>query len=412
MRVLLVAHHAYIDPASGAARCVRAMMEILAAAGHDCAAVTSGRFDSPGVHAIDDVHSRLGVHVRRDGRSGPRLVHRFRLAGVEVTAVATGHARRNDEDAIGTQQFARCVKAALAKRPHVVLAYGGHAVTLDALKEAKRAGARTIFTVRFMGYDNPAWYRHVDRVLFCSAYMARVHAESYGIHGAGIAPPILRADVEGDPAERRFVMFVNPSIHKGLVPFARLADMLGRSRPDIPLLVVQSRADGSVLTAIPEFDLAQYPQIEVKPAFDRPSQLWSLAKIAVMPTVDREAFGRIAAEAMINGVPAIVSDRGALPETVAEGGVVLPLPEWMVATELRIPTEAEMQPWFDAVVRLWDDADAYEQVAANGRAVAARLYDEADVRRSYVDYFEDPGPFEPVLDASRPASTPASVKAP
>ena len=59
--------------------------------------------------------------------------------------------------------------------------------------------------------------------------------------------------------------FVNPSLHKGLLLFARLADMLGSRRPDIPILVVQSGHSGGSLSAIPGIDFSRYPQIMAAP---------------------------------------------------------------------------------------------------------------------------------------------------
>lgn len=47
---------------------------------------------------------------------------------------------------------------------------------------------------------------------------------------------------------------------------------------------------------------------------------------------------------MINSIPALVSDRGRLPETVAYGGLVLPVLAWMRLDTRRVPDAAEVQP--------------------------------------------------------------------
>ena len=44
------------------------------------------------------------------------------------------------------------------------------------------------------------------------------------------------------------------------------------------------------------------------------------ASLALVPSVEAEAFGRISAEAQAMGCPVIVSNLGALPETIVEGG--------------------------------------------------------------------------------------------
>ena len=197
--------------------------------------------------------------------------------------------------------------------------------------------------------------------------------------------------------------FVNPALHKGAALFARLADMLGARRPDIPVLVVQSARGAGWLNALPGMDWSRYPQIKAAPAVARPAEFLALTRILLVPSVE-EAFGRVAAEAMINGIPPVVSNRGGLPDTVGGdfavggGGRVVPIPDWMTATDARVPTEEEASPWYDAVCALWDDEDLYQRVAARACAIAAERYSEAVLRARHIDYLTSlrPGfrPFE------------------
>jgi glycosyltransferase involved in cell wall biosynthesis len=106
----------------------------------------------------------------------------------------------------------------------------------------------------------------------------------------------------------------------------------------------------------------------------------------LVPSAVNESFGRVAAEALVNGIPPLVSDRGALPETV-RAGRVLPLPSWLNETSQLLPSVADAQPWFDAVCELWDDTGAYERACNLARDTAARWYSESVMRRRYLDYF-------------------------
>ena len=117
-----------------------------------------------------------------------------------------------------------------------------------------------------------------------------------------------------------------------------------------------------------------------------------------MPSLFHEPFGRVAAEAMINGIPALVSDRGALPETVGDGGVVLPVPAWMEASSRRIPDAEEIRPWFEAVTRLWDDAEEYQRIADAARKAARQLYDETDLRRRHAAFFTAAPPYPDLFE--------------
>jgi len=129
------------------------------------------------------------------------------------------------------------------------------------------------------------------------------------------------------------------------------------------------------------------------PAVATPAEYFALTRLLVVPSVWDEPFGRVAAEAMINGIPALVSDRGALPDVIAAdaqggaGGYVLPVPTWMTFETTRVPSEAEVEPWVSAVCALWDDSAHYQRVAARARALAEARYAEAHSRARHVGYF-------------------------
>ena len=168
----------------------------------------------------------------------------------------------------------------------------------------------------------------------------------------------------------------------------RLADMLGSARPDIPILVVLSATDATLLNSAPGIDFSNYPQILASPPVARPADFYELTKILLVPSVFREPVGTVAAEAMLNGITALVSDRGGLPDTVADAGTVLPLPDWLTPETKQIVEIEDAQPWFDAVCTLWDDQDAYQTAAAKARDTADRLYAEPVLKARYIDYIE------------------------
>jgi hypothetical protein len=96
---------------------------------------------------------------------------------------------------------------------------------------------------------------------------------------------------------------------------------------------------------------------------------------------------------MINGIPPIVGNRGALPHVVGGdfadggGGRVVRIPEWMTDRSTRLPAEEEIEPWYDAVTALWDDAGLYRAMSARARQIADERYAEPVSRKRHVDYF-------------------------
>ena len=71
----------------------------------------------------------------------------------------------------------------------------------------------------------------------------------------------------------------------------------------------------------------------------------------------------------------------------ASGGRVLPIPDWMTFKTTKLPSEAEIEPWYDAVCALWDDPELYRAVAARAHQIAGARYGENVSRKKHVDYF-------------------------
>jgi len=403
MRILLAVHNAYTDHTSGAAHSMRILMQWLAAGGHDCRVLGTARFDGKPPDDLNAHLSQLGVPLRRNppAKAFVRSVRKpanmvvgcptvdFTLESVPVTMLQTRAKAGSPSDRYEAEQFLYVLDEVMGEfEPDLLLTYGAHAVVQEAMRRARSRRITTVFTVRNYGYEDRRYFEHVDHVFTCSPYLSEVYRQRIGLRSEGLESPIEWAEVEAPDDMRRFVTFVNPTAQKGALLFARLADMLGSRRPDIPILVVQSAASAGGLNAIQGLDFGRYPHIMAAPATPRPADFFALTRILLVPSVFHEPFGRIAAEALINGVPPLVSDRGALPQTVRGAGRVLPLPAWMTELTSELPTAADVQPWFDAVCELWDDARAYAAASALAREIARRWYDERVMRQRYADYLE------------------------
>ena len=417
MRILLAIHNAYTDHTSGAAQSMRILMQWLAEAGHDVRVLATARFDArPPANLLDHL-AEHGIVARRQPPSpafrhairgqapranfGPgRPVLAFALNGVPVQMLTTKAPPRTPAEHYESEQLLFLLEELLAAfEPDVLVTYGGHAVVQDAMRRARAAGVRVVFSLRNRGYEDRRFFEHVDHVFTTSPYLTEYYRHRIGLRSVGIDSPIDWAEVEAPPDLRRFVTFVNPSRGKGSLVFARLADMLGRARPDIPLLVVQSATAAGALNAIEGIDFARYPHIMAAPATPRPADFFALTRLLLVPSTAAESFGRVAAEALVNGIPPLVSDRGGLPDTVGAGGVVLPLPEWMTPDTTELPREDEIRPWFETVCGLWDDPGRYAEASRRARAEAEARFAEPVMRRRYCDYFEALGPGGDLFDS-------------
>jgi glycosyltransferase involved in cell wall biosynthesis len=405
VRFLLINNHCISDPTVGVTQSLRTLLRWLIEAGHDCQAITTARVESPRVFDIESFLRGRGVPVpsasatgsrgRRKTAGRARAVVHYHDGRVPVTLLMTRHHDETKPHREETAQFIALVERALSEfQPDVLIACNAHPMILGGLLQARRRGVTTTFAVRSYGYDDPRYFVDVDRVFTCSRFLSEHYHRRSGLESTPLEPPIDWSSVLAPGEETRsFVTFVHPAPHKGLFLFARLAVVLGARRPDIPLLVVQSGHSAGALNGIPGIDFSEYPQIMAAPPVSTPAEYFALTRLLLVPSVWDEPFGRVAAEAMINGIPPLVSERGGLPEVVrgdaaaGGGGRVLPIPAWMTWETRRVPDEAEVAPWFDAVCALWDDPGLYRSLAARARSLAETHYSEARSRAQHLEFF-------------------------
>ena len=156
--------------------------------------------------------------------------------------------------------------------------------------------------------------------------------------------------------------FVNPQPTKGLYVFARIAEALAKRRADIRLLVIagRSHARWQQETGI---DLARLPNVTVRASVPDPREFYAATKLLLMPSLWNESFGLVAVEAMLNGIPVLASNRGALPETIGDAGRLFDIPAKYTPETRELPTAKEVEPWVKTIIRLWDNAAEYDHLS-------------------------------------------------
>lgn len=310
-----------------------------------------------GIHFKTYKASDQGVDIR---------LNLFRSNGVDCGVWVPSDPQASPSKAVGTAWLNAYREVLESWRPDLVITYGGFWMTGPLTQLARNVGSRTIFYLCNYAYKDANFFHDFDVTITLSNFHAKWYRENVGIESVPIYPlmPRERYVCAPDP-ERRFVTFVNPQPHKGVFVFAKIAELLGKRRPDIPLLVVEGRASVDWLTRTGA-DLTQANLHRMRNTPD-PREYLRVTQVMLMPSVWQESFGRVAAEAMMNGIPVIGSDRGSLPEVIGNGGVLLEIPERIRTETQLLPTEEEVEDWVSAIERLWDEASYSSSLS--GRAL-------------------------------------------
>jgi len=234
--------------------------------------------------------------------------------------------------------------------------------------QAKRRGIPIVFALHNFAYHGGELFRPVDAVLVPSRFAQATSRRTLELNCTPIPGPWDWARVRCPEVKGRYVTFVNPQPDKGVFVFARIAAELARRRPDIALLVVEGRGKAGWLQRT-GLDLGRLGNLYVMANTPDPRDFYQVSRVVLMPSLWWESFPRVAAEALINGIPVLGSRRGGLPETLQEAGFLFDVPERYTPHSRLVPTAEEVAPWVDTIIRLWDDDCFYAQ--ERGRSLAA-----------------------------------------
>lgn len=153
-------------------------------------------------------------------------------------------------------------------------------------------------------------------------------------------------------------------------------------------------AYGSKHAFIPVLSGAAHPTLESINRLIREYELkdYFAAAWALRPVELVRERGRTMLVVEYTGGEPLVDNRGALPDDVGGdaacgGGRVLPIPDWMTRSTMRVSIEQDVEPWFEAVCALCDDAALYESIGARARQIAEARYAERVLRVQHLDYF-------------------------
>jgi len=203
---------------------------------------------------------------------------------------------------------------------------------------------------------------------------ADFYKASQGFVPVAVGTFIEPSKVVATEHRRERLLFINPSFAKGVGIIVQLAMLLQERRPDITFEVVESRGDWhqavKTVSAALGQPLDSLPNVVLTPNTDDMRPIYGRARLLLAPSLWWESGARVLCEAMLNGIPAIVTDRGGSPEMIQDGGIKLKLPDnCHVAPFTTLPAMELLQPLVDKIIELHDNEDLYQQYVAKARAV-------------------------------------------
>jgi Glycosyltransferase Family 4 len=290
-RILHCARFFYCDSSNGAAAANRAMMECLAHQGFEvdvrCGSVVDVGYDRDPA----DLLASCGYDYEEDAEGDRRLMvgpaglvasyparMRTKVNCVPVTIYGRPTHRCADPELAEFREFLFLAEAELDRfRPEVMVTYGGDALTLEILARARRRGIATVFTLHNFAYSSPATFVDADAVIVGSQFTAEYYRREVGIECVMLPNLVAPGKVRAEDRRPDYLVYVNPCMEKGVYAFARIAEELGRRRPDIPLLVVESRGTEATLVSPKTGVIYRGPGSAAREKLENPRGSWKNA---------------------------------------------------------------------------------------------------------------------------------------
>jgi len=352
-----------LDTASGASMAVREMLIQLAKNGYEVMVIGATIFDSEkGTFrlrdhwkTIEEKHNKV-IKVN-DGVLTHHLVATRSIVRNQMTAQEEG------------TWYGLYIKALKEFKPDLVYFYGGQTLDMLISDEAHARGIPAVAYLANGNYQGTRWCRDVDLIITDSQATADMYKETQGFSPVPVGAFIDPGLVVAEQHERKHLLLVNPSLQKGAGVVIQMAVMLEKRRPDILFEVVESRGNWRVLvqqvTRMMGDTRESLDNVIVTPNTDDMRPIYGRARLLLAPSLWWESFGRVAAEAMMNGIPAIVTNRGGLPEVIGDAGLKITFPaECYEKPFTKLPKADLLEPLLQRIEDFYDDDTAYRQYVA------------------------------------------------
>ena len=348
------------DSSSGAAVQARIMLEQLAKRGVKILAIGGFIFDS--IAGAKSTFPKLEAEVQQDAAKKPPIA--FGQNGINYLYIPTSTTSLSllphDEEWRIYTAFCRQLNIF---RPDVCMGYGMALFGTAVHAECKRRGIPHAYPI-YNG--NHPYYNFWDSDLLFTDSIAQTQLyaqrDHLNLQATGIF--IDKDAYIADSGSHEYITMINPEPRKGGAILAKLA-LLAKNDPELKnekFLVVNSRGNfASTVSVLHDGDGAKNYKPEM---FDNVSMaqnttnmkaIYALTKVLLAPSVPKawhEGWGRVASEAVLNRIPALVAKNGGLEEAMAGAGIALDVPSTLHDDPARMPSDEEIAPWIEALKEL------------------------------------------------------------
>lgn len=271
-------------------------------------------------------------------------------------------------------------------QPDFVYSYGASVLHMAIFAEARQRGIKTLAYVANGNYlGNSCWKQNIDIILTNSQSTAEyyLYKEGWKLINIGTFVNPDQCLIQPETHNRKYILFVNPTLEKGMNIVISVAHYMADAYPDIPWLVVESR--GSWPSHIKLHNVTVWPhQADMR-------QVYREVRITFIPSLWWESSSRVGIESLVNGIPVVATNHGGLPETIGSGGILINLPSSYYEPPYNQPLTTEMvHSIADVLARLYYDDHLYQSYSQAALAYALRVHNLERNTDRLIDFLSTP----------------------
>lgn len=388
MKILWANFYCLLDTSSGASISVRQILSELKLAGHDVRILGATVFDAPkGVSkfgnqwkSIEAIQQEKFFEVNDEDGLNHVLLKTSSLNRDQITSAEMGawHTRYTLE----IQYF----------KPDFIFFYGGGPagfIPAEARAWNIPVGAYLVNE----SFNGHRWCRDVDTFITDTQATRDLYRERLNIDPVPIGKFIGQDKIakERQPVN---LLFINPSLSKGVAVLIMMARYLEKRAPNITIEVIESRGDWDEILRAVNYTTGRAADdcpsnIKVTANTADMASVYSRTRVLFVPSLWFESGARVIAEAQLNGIPVVATNRGGNKEMVGAGGVIFNLPEVCYQKPyMTTPTEEGIKPVAECIVRLFEDDDYYKDLSTKAKSNVRRICDAKKNTQTLVNHIQ------------------------
>lgn len=253
-------------------------------------------------------------------------------------------------------------------KPDFVFFFDNSLITYLTASEAKHRGITTVVYLAHCNNRGKRWQRDVDLILTDSHATAELYKKRENYTLIPIGKFIPQEKYKATSSKKENILFINPSLEKGVIVVIQLALYLEKIRPEIKFEIVESRSSfKNILKTISNKigkERDSLSNIILTPNNNDMKPIYGRSKIVLVPSLSWESSSRVIVEAMINGIPIVATNRGGTVETLGNCGFLINLDsKYYDEPYNTLLQEYEIIEIAKVITKLYDDKEFYEKIS-------------------------------------------------